>query len=47
MAKYTFKITVTDAEAGSEPMSAEDTLDYIVLQIESQGVLRLTKAERV
>jgi len=47
MAKYTFKITVTDAEAGSEPMSAEDTLDYMVLQIESQGVLRLTKAERV
>jgi hypothetical protein len=47
MNTYTFKITVTDSEAGSEPMSAKDTLDYILLRLESQSVLKVTKAEKV
>jgi len=47
MSEYTYKITIADADAGSEPMTAESVLDYIILRLQSQSVISVVKAERV
>ena len=47
MTQYKFKITVSDEEAGSQPLSEQDMIDYIVLRLQSQSVIQVNKVESV
>jgi hypothetical protein len=43
---YTFNITVSDEVAGSEPMSEQAMIDYILLRLESQSVVTVLNIVR-
>ena len=43
---YTFSITVSDEVAGSEPMSEQAMIDYILLRLESQSVVTVLNIVR-
>jgi CRISPR/Cas system CMR-associated protein Cmr5 small subunit len=45
MSIRTFNITVEDEEAGSQPLTEQATIDYIIFRLEAQSVLRVTKIE--
>jgi hypothetical protein len=42
----TFSITVEEIDSGIEPLSVEGMMDYILLRLESQNVLRVTNIIR-
>ena len=42
----TFSITVEEIDSGIEPLSVEGIMDYILLRLESQNVLRVTNIVR-
>ena len=46
MNSFTFQITVTDQEAGSEPMSEQRMRDYLWAIIESQSVVTVLNIVR-
>jgi len=43
---FTFSISVEDMIAGSAPMTEEEAIDYIVLRLDSQSVIRVTNIVR-
>jgi len=42
----TFSVTVEEVDSGIEPLSVEGLMDYILLRLESQNVLRVTNIVR-
>ena len=46
MNSFTFSLTVTDQVAGSEPMSEQAMIDYILLRLESQSVVTVLNIVR-
>ena len=46
MNSFTFSLTVTDQEAGSEPMSEQRMRDYLWAIIESQSVVTVLNIVR-
>jgi len=42
----TFSITVEEIDSGIEPLSVEGLMDYILLRLESQNVLRVSNIVR-
>jgi hypothetical protein len=42
----TFSITVEEIDSGIEPLSVEGMMDYILLRLESQNVLRVKNIVR-
>lgn len=42
----TFSITVEEIDSGIEPLSVEGLMDYVLLRLESQNVLRVTNIVR-
>ena len=46
MTKYTFSITVEDEVAGSEPMTMQSIMDYILIRLESESVIRVSNLVR-
>jgi len=42
----TFSVTVEEIDSGIEPLSVEGMMDYILLRLESQEVLRVTNIVR-
>jgi hypothetical protein len=42
----TFSITVEEIDSGIEPLSVEGMMDYILLRLESQNVLRVSNIVR-
>lgn len=46
MTHYTFSLTVQDSVAGSEPMSEQAVIDYIILRLESQNVIAVSNIVR-
>lgn len=46
MNSYTFSITVTDEVAGSQPMSEQAMIDYILTRLEAQSVIQVLNIVR-
>jgi hypothetical protein len=46
MNSFTFALTVTDQEAGSEPMNEQVIIDYIIFQLERHSVIRVANIVR-
>ena len=46
MSSFTFSLTVIDQEAGSEPMSEQSIIDYIILRLEGQSVISVANIVR-
>ena len=42
----TFSISVEELDSGTEPLTVEGLMDYILLRLESQNVLRVTNIVR-
>jgi len=42
----TFSVTVEEVDSGIEPLSVEGLMDYILLRLESQNVLRVRNIVR-
>ena len=43
---FTFNVRVEDAVAGSAPMTEQECIDYIILRLESQSVIRVVSIIR-
>jgi hypothetical protein len=43
---FTFNVRVEDAVAGSAPMTEQECIDYIVMRLEAQSVIRVTSIVR-
>ena len=46
MNNFTFQITVTDQAAGSEPMTEQGVIDYIIFRLEAQSVITVANIVR-
>jgi hypothetical protein len=46
MNSFTFSLTVTDQAAGSEPMTEQDVIDYIIFRLEAQSVITVSNIVR-
>ena len=46
MNSFTFSLTVTDQVAGSEPMTEQDVIDYIIFRLEAQSVISVANIVR-
>jgi len=46
MNSFTFSLTVTDQEAGSEPMTEQGIIDYIILRLEGQSIISVSNIVR-
>ena len=46
MNSFTFQITVTDQAAGSEPMTEQGIIDYIIFRLEGQSVISVANIVR-
>lgn len=46
MNSFTFSLTVTDQEAGSEPMTEQGIIDYIIFRLEAQSVITVANIVR-
>ena len=46
MNSFTFQITVIDQVAGSEPMTEQDVIDYIIFRLEAQSVISVANIVR-
>jgi hypothetical protein len=42
----TFSISVEELDSGIDPLSVEGMMDYILLRLESQNILRVTNIVR-
>ena len=46
MNSFTFSLTVTDQAAGSEPMTEQGVIDYIIFRLEGQSVITVANIVR-
>jgi hypothetical protein len=46
MNSFTFSLTVTDQAAGSEPMTEQGIIDYIIFRLEGQSVITVANIVR-
>ena len=46
MSSFTFSLTVTDQAAGSEPMTEQGVIDYIIFRLEGQSVITVANIVR-
>jgi hypothetical protein len=46
MNSFTFSLTVTDQAAGSEPMTEQGVIDYIIFRLEAQSVIAVANIVR-
>ena len=46
MNSFTFSLTVTDQAAGSEPMTEQSVIDYIIFRLEAQSVITVANIVR-
>ena len=46
MSSFTFSLTVTDQAAGSEPMTEQGVIDYIIFRLEAQSVITVANIVR-
>jgi hypothetical protein len=46
MSSFTFSLTVIDQEAGSEPMTEQGIIDYIIFRLEAQSVITVANIVR-
>lgn len=46
MNSFTFSLTVTDQAAGSEPMTEQEVIDYIIFRLEAQSVISVANIVR-
>jgi hypothetical protein len=46
MNSFTFSLTVTDQAAGSEPMTEQSIIDYIIFRLEAQSVISVANIVR-
>lgn len=46
MNSFTFSLTVMDQAAGSEPMTEQDVIDYIIFRLEAQSVITVANIVR-
>ena len=46
MNNFTFSLTVTDQAAGSEPMTEQSIIDYIIFRLEAQSVISVANIVR-
>jgi hypothetical protein len=46
MNSFTFSLTVTDQAAGSEPMTEQSVIDYIIFRLEAQSVISVANIVR-
>jgi len=46
MNSFTFSLTVTDQAAGSEPMTEQSIIDYIIFRLEAQSVITVANIVR-
>jgi hypothetical protein len=46
MNSFTFSLTVTDQAAGSEPMTEQGVIDYIIFRLEGQSVISVANIVR-
>ena len=46
MSSFTFSLTVTDQAAGSEPMTEQGIIDYIIFRLEAQSVITVANIVR-
>jgi hypothetical protein len=46
MNSFTFSLTVTDQAVGSEPMTEQSIIDYIIFRLEAQSVITVANIVR-
>ena len=46
MSSFTFSLTVTDQAVGSEPMTEQVIIDYIIFQLERHSVISVANIVR-
>ena len=46
MNSFTFSLTVTDQAAGSEPMTEQGVIDYIIFRLEGQSLITVANIVR-